>query len=207
MLEKSNKISVMKKLIGLGETEVKQSNGYIVPQNSTNNFYEKAGLIETKPKENTTLNQLQKPPANQCPHCENMAKNFLYLESLIRTNAVTHNGKSKCSVCHSSLCYLEYVNKSILEVFGDFDSIAKAAKAFGNDPSKAMKKMKRTGDGEKKFPNKKPLMMDNVGDTAKCLTKPILAKKQMKRIITPSKPKSNVENLENSQIVSSMSGH
>lgn len=198
MLEKTNKISVVRKFIGLGE-EV-QPPSYVVPQNSTNNFYQKAGLTEMKAKENS-LNPTT-PAANHCPHCENMAKNFLYLESLIRTNVATaHQGKSKCSVCDSSLCYLEYVNKSILEVFGNFDSIAKAAKAFRSDPTKLMRCMVK-----KKFTAKKPLMMENPSNASTETTKKIPPKRAVRKN-TQSTSNSNVENMEVSKIESKMSKH
>ncbi|XP_073820297.1 uncharacterized protein [Musca autumnalis] len=199
MLDKSNKISVLNKMIGLGE-EINPS--YVVPQNSTNNFYQKAGLVEMKAKENS-LKPAQKI-ASQCPHCENMAKNFLYLESLIRTNSAAHNRKSKCSVCDSSLCYLQYVNKSILEVFGNFDAIAEAAKAFssGGDPSSKM--MKR--QVRKKLQHKKPSMKDIKQDSLLLETKNFVSKKVVKRN-NQSKPKSNVaDKSEPSKIESNLSG-
>ncbi|XP_037949775.1 uncharacterized protein LOC119680847 [Teleopsis dalmanni] len=63
----------------------------------------------------------------KCWHCENMAKNFLYLESLIRAN---FNEKCKCQTCSNSLKYLEFVNRNIKKYFGNFDSIVEVAKAF-----------------------------------------------------------------------------
>ncbi|XP_065359920.1 uncharacterized protein LOC135953833 [Calliphora vicina] len=114
-------------MIGLGE-EVVADPFYTVPQNSTTNVNQKLELHELQPLENSTKNVKQKNC--QCPHCENMAKNFLYLESLIRSN---HNASNNCNVCHSSLQYLEYVNKSIMKVFGNFDAVAQAAKAFGHN--------------------------------------------------------------------------
>ncbi|KAL9898325.1 dynein beta chain, ciliary [Glossina fuscipes fuscipes] len=119
-------------MIGLGE-EI--DSPYVVPQNSVVNFGHKVGLYEKQPIQNSSRNL--KAAHSKCPHCENMAKNFLYLESLIRSN---YNANNHCNVCHSSLQYLQYVNKSIIEVFGNFDSIVEAAKAFGN-PEKRYNKL------------------------------------------------------------------
>uniref|UniRef100_A0A1B0BQK7 Uncharacterized protein n=1 Tax=Glossina palpalis gambiensis TaxID=67801 RepID=A0A1B0BQK7_9MUSC len=65
----------------------------------------------------------------KCSGCENMAKNFLYLQSLISTNYVPNK---RCDVCYSALQYLQYVNENLVKVFGNFDSVAEAGKAFAN---------------------------------------------------------------------------
>ncbi|EDV95037.1 GH23815 [Drosophila grimshawi] len=70
-----------------------------------------------------------------------MAKNFLYLESLIRNNCEKDH---KCGLCQSSLKYLQYVNKNIMQVLGNFDSIVHAARVFSSQvppsPKYAVKK-------------------------------------------------------------------
>ncbi|XP_011181080.2 uncharacterized protein LOC105211382 [Zeugodacus cucurbitae] len=133
MLEKNAKISVLRTMIGLGE-EIEPH--FIVPQNSISNIRQKMGLSERTGITSTptpTLIPLEnslrstQPATVKCPHCESMAKNFLYLESLIRNN---YNPKSQCGLCYSSLKYLQYVNKSIMQVFGNFESIANAANTF-----------------------------------------------------------------------------
>lgn len=130
MLEKNAKISVLRTMIGLGE-EIEPH--FIVPQNSISNIRQKMGLTEPTGITSTQMptlipleNSLRstQPATVKCPHCENMAKNFLYLESLIRNN---YNSKSQCSLCYSSLKYLQYVNKSIMQVFANFESIVNAA--------------------------------------------------------------------------------
>uniref|UniRef100_W8BR01 Uncharacterized protein n=1 Tax=Ceratitis capitata TaxID=7213 RepID=W8BR01_CERCA len=135
MLEKNAKISVLRTMIGLGE-EIEPH--FIVPQNSISNIRQKIGLGE-RPQTGTQMptlipleNSLRstQPATTKCPHCESMAKNFLYLESLIRNN---YNPKAQCGLCYSSLKYLQYVNKSILQVFGNFESIVNAASTFTNN--------------------------------------------------------------------------
>ncbi|XP_075144626.1 uncharacterized protein LOC142219596 [Haematobia irritans] len=140
MLNKSQnkKFSVLNNSSGLNENM--QPPLYMVPQNSIINMRQKGGGIAEFNLQENSANQL-KPISNSCQHCENMAKNFLYLESLIRTNY--DEKKKQCSVCDSSLAYLQYVNKGILEVFGNFDCIAEASKAF-------IKTEKQKGEIEKK---------------------------------------------------------
>lgn len=124
----NNKISVLNKIIGLDE-ELHTDDLYKVPQNSTTNMSVKLGLSEPQILENSQKNKKFLPTC-KCPHCENMAKNFLYLESLIRSNCKAQNN---CNVCQSSLQYLQYVNRNILKVFGNFDSVVQAAQAFGHN--------------------------------------------------------------------------
>ncbi|XP_037821760.1 uncharacterized protein LOC119610563 [Lucilia sericata] len=132
----NNKISVLNKMIGLGE-EVSANPFYTVPQNSKTNIEPKFDLYKTEePLENSSNNFKQ--TICKCPHCENMAKNFLYLESLIRTN---YNASNNCNICLSSLQYLQYVNKSIMKIFGNFDSVVEAAKAFGLNNIKSKTKL------------------------------------------------------------------
>lgn len=121
--DKVNKISVLRKMFGFDKKKTAKS--YIVPQNSTVNIEQKkSGFREqiANIKENHYERNM-----NTCPHCENMAKNFLYLESLIRNNC---DKNPKCSLCQSSLKYLQYVNRNIMQVFGNFDSIVQAARVF-----------------------------------------------------------------------------
>lgn len=130
--DKVNKISVLRKMFGFDKK--KTANSYIVPQNSTVNIEQKkSGFREqvANIKENHYERNM-----NTCPHCENMAKNFLYLESLIRNNC---DKNPKCSLCQSSLKYLQYVNRNIMQVFGNFDSIVQAARVFSTQ-SPAMPK-------------------------------------------------------------------
>ncbi|XP_017006155.3 micronuclear linker histone polyprotein [Drosophila takahashii] len=101
---------------------------YVVPNNSVLNLQQKPGLYDPTP------NAMEK--ATKCRYCENMAKNFLYLESLIRNNKDNNNDKSpKCSLCNSSLKYLEYVNRNIRQVFGNFDAIVQADRALAAKPA------------------------------------------------------------------------
>lgn len=130
--DKVNKISVLRKMFGFDKKKTAKS--YIVPQNSTVNIEQKkSGFREqiANIKENHYERNM-----NTCPHCENMAKNFLYLESLIRNNC---DKNPKCSLCQSSLKYLQYVNRNIMQVFGNFDSIVQAARVFSTQ-SPAMPK-------------------------------------------------------------------
>ncbi|ALC45570.1 CG3330 [Drosophila busckii] len=129
---KVNKISVLHKMFGLAKK--KAVNSYIVPQNSTINLEQKPGLRDHI--NNLTENTYDRNAMNKCPHCENMAKNFLYLESLIRNNCDKHQ---KCSLCQSSLKYLQYVNRNIMQVFGNFDSIVQAARVFSTQAPPAPK--------------------------------------------------------------------
>uniref|UniRef100_A0A1I8Q6C3 Uncharacterized protein n=1 Tax=Stomoxys calcitrans TaxID=35570 RepID=A0A1I8Q6C3_STOCA len=127
-----------------------QSPPCIVPHNSTVNFgRQRGGGLQVMENSADQLKSI----SSSCPHCQNMAKNFLYLESLIRTNC---NSKRKhCSICDSSLAYLEYVNKDILEAFGSFDSIAQASKAFEN-PKKLSVKGKHENAVKPKIIHPKP---------------------------------------------------
>ncbi|KAI9578289.1 hypothetical protein GQX74_015175 [Glossina fuscipes] len=75
------------------------------------------------------VSPIRKESDVKCSGCENMAKNFLYLQSLISTNYVPNK---RCDVCYSALQYLQYVNENLVKVFGNFDSVAEAGKAFAN---------------------------------------------------------------------------
>ncbi|XP_011205355.2 uncharacterized protein LOC105227624 [Bactrocera dorsalis] len=159
MLEKNAKISVLRTMIGLGE-EIEPH--FIVPQNSISNIRQKMGLSERTDAQMPTLIPLEnslrstQPATVKCPHCESMAKNFLYLESLIRNN---YNPKSQCGLCYSSLKYLQYVNKSIMQVFGNFESIVNAANTF-------------TGSHRPRSPIAAAPVRDTRAITAKSPTKP-----------------------------------
>lgn len=123
--DKVNKISVLRKMFGFDKK--KAANSCIVPNNSTVNIEQKkSGFREqiANIKENHYERNM-----STCPHCENMAKNFLYLESLIRNNC---DKNTKCNLCQSSLKYLQYVNRNIMQVFGNFDSIVQAARVFSS---------------------------------------------------------------------------
>ncbi|XP_017856416.1 PREDICTED: uncharacterized protein LOC108609193 [Drosophila arizonae] len=122
-MAQGNQISVLRKMFGLGKK--KPENSYIVPQNSKINLDNKPAFKEHIA--NLKENNYDRTIMNKCPHCENMAKNFLYLESLIRNNC---DKNPKCSLCQSSLKYLQYVNRNIMQVFGNFDSIVQAARVF-----------------------------------------------------------------------------
>ncbi|XP_064550450.1 uncharacterized protein LOC135436692 [Drosophila montana] len=122
-MAQGNKISVLRKMFGLGNK--KPENSYMVPQNSKINLEQKPGFKEHIA--NLKENNYDRSAMNKCPHCENMAKNFLYLESLIRNNC---DKNPKCNLCQSSLKYLQYVNRNIMQVFGNFDSIVQAARVF-----------------------------------------------------------------------------
>ncbi|KAH8341901.1 hypothetical protein KR059_004138 [Drosophila kikkawai] len=104
---------------------------YIVPNNSSLNLIRKTGPYDPTP------NAMEKSPKGgsdaKCRYCENMAKNFLYLESLIRNNG--DKGDKKCSLCNSSLKYLEYVNRNIRQVFGNFDAVVQADRALTAKPA------------------------------------------------------------------------
>lgn len=169
MLEKNAKISVLRTMIGLGE-EIEPH--FIVPQNSISNIRQKMGLSERTGMTNTQMptlipleNSLRstQPATVKCPHCESMAKNFLYLESLIRNN---YNPKSQCGLCYSSLKYLQYVNKSIMQVFGNFESIVNAANTF-------------TGNHRPRSPITTATVRDTRAITAKSPTKLAAAKKSL----------------------------
>ncbi|KAH8251732.1 hypothetical protein KR038_005555 [Drosophila bunnanda] len=102
----------------------------IVPNNSVLNITPKTGPYNPTPN---AMEQSSKGGAEgKCRYCENMAKNFLYLESLIRNNS---DKGEKCSLCNSSLKYLEYVNRNIRQVFGNFDAIFKADRALASKPA------------------------------------------------------------------------
>ncbi|XP_030370935.1 uncharacterized protein LOC115621423 [Scaptodrosophila lebanonensis] len=98
---------------------------YVVPNNSAMTLQQKPVGIDFVA--NMTENKCDESKTNRCKHCENMAKNFLYLESLIRNNL---DKKQECTLCNSSLKFLQYVNRNIMSVFGNFDTIVQAAKAF-----------------------------------------------------------------------------
>ncbi|KAH8382605.1 hypothetical protein KR009_004376 [Drosophila setifemur] len=110
---------------------------YVVPNNSALNLQHKTGIYDPKPNsmEKTVGGQ---GATNKCRYCENMAKNFLYLESLIRNNGGATKGatgQKSCNLCNSSLKYLEYVNRNIRQVFGNFDSIVQADRALASKPA------------------------------------------------------------------------
>nr|XP_036673555.1 uncharacterized protein LOC118877722 [Drosophila suzukii] len=123
--DKVNKISVLRKMIGL-QKKRPAAGDYVVPNNSVLNLQHKPGLYDPTP------NAMEK--TTKCRYCENMAKNFLYLESLIRNNKDNDKG-AKCSLCNSSLKYLEYVNRNIRQVFGNFDAIVQADRALAAKPA------------------------------------------------------------------------
>ncbi|XP_052843661.1 uncharacterized protein LOC128256957 [Drosophila gunungcola] len=135
---KVNKILVLRKMIGLQKKRPTVGN-YVVPNNSALNLQHKPGVYDPTP------NAMEK--STKCRYCENMAKNFLYLESLIRNNK--DNDKTpKCSLCSSSLKYLEYVNRNIRQVFGNFDAIVQADRALAAKPA-MMPKYSVAGPPEK----------------------------------------------------------
>lgn len=118
-------------MIGLQKKRLSPGD-YVVPNNSVLNLPQKTGLY------NPTPNAMDQSPKAQgadgkCRYCENMAKNFLYLESLIRNNG--DKGEKKCALCNSSLKYLEYVNRNIRQVFGNFDAIVQADRALAAKPA------------------------------------------------------------------------
>ncbi|SPP80620.1 uncharacterized protein LOC117582909 [Drosophila guanche] len=123
---KVNKISVLRKMIGLDKK--KTAKDCIVPNNSAQNI-QKPGLYD--PTSNATDPMLSGIMTHNCPYCENLAKNFLYLESLIRNNTESAH---KCSVCHASLKYLEHVNRNVRQVFGNSESLVKADRALNTTP-------------------------------------------------------------------------
>ncbi|KAH8417877.1 hypothetical protein KR222_007543 [Zaprionus bogoriensis] len=129
-----------------GFDKKKAANSYIVPQNSTVNLEQKKSGFREQIA-NLKENHYDRTSMNKCPHCENMAKNFLYLESLIRNNC---DKNQKCSLCQSSLKYLQYVNRNIMQVFGNFDSIVQAARVFSSQAPPVPKysvKARPTGSG------------------------------------------------------------
>ncbi|EDW80853.1 uncharacterized protein Dwil_GK11338 [Drosophila willistoni] len=126
----------------IGLDKKKPAKDYVVPNNSAFNLQQKSGTADppiSQVLENTTSNgnNMNNSSNSKCPHCENMAKNFLYLESLIRNNS--DKGEQKCMLCASSLKYLQYVNRNIMQVFGNTDSIVKAARSFSKQPPPALK--------------------------------------------------------------------
>ncbi|XP_017082837.2 uncharacterized protein LOC108115776 [Drosophila eugracilis] len=123
--DKVNKISVLRKMIGIHKKRP-AAGDYVVPNNSVLNLQHKPGTYDP------TINAMEK--ATKCRYCENMAKNFLYLESLIRNNKDTEKNP-KCSLCNSSLKFLEYVNRNIRQVFGNFDAIVQADRALAAKPA------------------------------------------------------------------------
>ncbi|XP_016987783.2 uncharacterized protein LOC108050569 [Drosophila rhopaloa] len=123
--DKVNKISVLRKMIGL-QKKRPTAGDYVVPNNSALNLQHKPGVYDPTP------NAMEK--STKCRYCENMAKNFLYLESLIRNNKDSDKSP-KCSLCNSSLKYLEYVNRNIRQVFGNFDAIVQADRALAAKPA------------------------------------------------------------------------
>ncbi|KAH8288533.1 hypothetical protein KR054_004581 [Drosophila jambulina] len=104
---------------------------YIVPNNSVLNVTGKVGPYDPTP--NAMEQSTKGGSEGKCRYCENMAKNFLYLESLIRNNG--DKAEKKCSLCNSSLKYLEYVNRNIRQVFGNFDAIVQADRALAARPA------------------------------------------------------------------------
>jgi len=131
MLERDSKILLPRRQSGLSKNQ-KEKN-LVVPDNSLSQIsaYRGTGI---NPFNQTTIPNMapidmkicSENEQTKCQHCENMAKNFLYLESLIRNNCK----KDRCSVCASTLKYLNYVNRSIKSVFGNYDPIVKTANAF-----------------------------------------------------------------------------
>ncbi|KAH8332889.1 hypothetical protein KR074_003477 [Drosophila pseudoananassae] len=128
-------------MIGLQKKRPASAAEYVVPNNSVLNLPHRPGLYDPTP------NSMEKNDGrkgvgggggatSKCRYCENMAKNFLYLESLIRNNGEKgSSGHKTCSLCNSSLKYLEYVNRNIRQVFGDFDSIVQADRALAAKPA------------------------------------------------------------------------
>uniref|UniRef100_A0A1A9ZHF4 Uncharacterized protein n=1 Tax=Glossina pallidipes TaxID=7398 RepID=A0A1A9ZHF4_GLOPL len=59
-----------------------------------------------------------------CSDCENMARNFLYLQSLISRNCFPNK---RCDVCSSALDYLQFVNEHLKTIFGSIGSVMEDA--------------------------------------------------------------------------------
>ncbi|KAH8326499.1 hypothetical protein KR067_009279 [Drosophila pandora] len=128
-------------MIGLQKKRPAPAAEYVVPNNSVLNLPHRPGLYDPTPN-SMEKNDGRKgvtsggAATSKCRYCENMAKNFLYLESLIRNNGEKgSSGHKTCSLCNSSLKYLEYVNRNIRQVFGDFDSIVQADRALAAKPA------------------------------------------------------------------------
>lgn len=55
----------------------------------------------------------------RCLNCERMAKNFLFLEDMIKTRGMSSAPKKSCHTCLSALNYLQWLNQIIRNVFQD----------------------------------------------------------------------------------------
>uniref|UniRef100_A0A1A9X3Z1 Uncharacterized protein n=1 Tax=Glossina brevipalpis TaxID=37001 RepID=A0A1A9X3Z1_9MUSC len=143
------------------------------PENFVNNSCKQIDLKDAQAAaQNCTPNQNKSNI--KCLDCENMAKNFLYLQSLISRNFVP---TKPCAVCYSALQYLQYVNENLLKIFGNVDSFMEAGKAFAN---------LRSNREKRKIPKQKPLLA-----VARSVSASIIAIKsaQLKKYARPTKLK------------------
>ncbi|KAI9578288.1 hypothetical protein GQX74_015174 [Glossina fuscipes] len=79
----------------------------------------RSSVAETIAKSTSNL----KEPC-MCSDCENMARNFLYLQSLISSNCLP---TKRCDVCSSALDYLQFVNEHLKTIFGSIGSVMEDA--------------------------------------------------------------------------------
>uniref|UniRef100_A0A1A9ZHF5 Uncharacterized protein n=1 Tax=Glossina pallidipes TaxID=7398 RepID=A0A1A9ZHF5_GLOPL len=146
-----------------------------IPKNFLINSCQQMDVNDVQPSVNKEGNRspIRKEADVKCSGCENMAKNFLYLQSLISTNYVPNK---RCDVCYSALQYLQYVNENLVKVFGNFDSVVEAGKAFANLSNNFEKP--KVAKAKSRIPKARSVSASMIVIKAASLKKPTTATKQ-----------------------------
>lgn len=94
----------------------------IVPNNSkenveVTNVVEKKSEVVSVEQANATGDGPVPPVRLNCLNCERMAKNFVFLEDMIKTRGMSAASRKPCHTCLSALNYLQWLNQIIRNVF------------------------------------------------------------------------------------------
>lgn len=111
---------------------------------------------ETSDQTNATGDGPMPSSTIRCLNCERMAKNFMFLEDMIKTRGMSSSSKKSCHTCLSALNYLQWLNQIIRNVFQNSVKIHSKAQDVKADvvsprkpiilkpePAKPVKKIKK----------------------------------------------------------------
>lgn len=163
-----------------------------IPKNFLINSCQQMDVNDVQQSVNKEGNRspIRKEADVKCSGCENMAKNFLYLQSLISTNYVPNK---RCDVCYSALQYLQYVNENLVKVFGNFDSVVEAGKAFANLSNNFAKP--KVAKPKSRIPKARSVSASMIVIKAASLKKPTTTTKQPakgKKVMATKLPEGNL---------------
>lgn len=120
-----------------------------------NNSKETVEVLKVEEKKEVATDQCKATgdgPQLRCLNCERMAKNFMFLEDMIKTRGMSGASKKTCHTCLSALNYLQWLNQIIRSVFqtntkktdDDKEEIESKKKLFPDpEPQKPIRKVKK----------------------------------------------------------------